>query len=235
MSFSLSSVRFEIKNETLKRHLIDIVCAQTARFIRVAEEFYAKSHRTEDDYRQFCEEIIEAAEQVLGSGNWGESLFLHNTLKPIKKIYETALFLKKKLDGDTKKHFALELPENKIKLYVSLYQSNGYDYKQWIAQLASLGSYMVSRPIYKNESDVIKAIQLKLSQVSEAYVVVVVDPSRIIYDESRPRKDRMGNTLVTLTPAIKKENIIEFVHQGKRYYYREQTQELLLKSDEIVR
>lgn len=59
MSFSLSSIRFELKNENLKlkRHLIESVDEQSAQFIQMAKAFYAKSRRTEDDYQQFCEAI----------------------------------------------------------------------------------------------------------------------------------------------------------------------------------
>lgn len=90
---------------------------------------------------------------MLYADNWDESLFLRDTLKPIRKIYyEEALVLREKLGGDesTKKLITLlELPENKVKLYVSLYQSNGHDYKQWEAQLTSLESYMIGQPVYK--------------------------------------------------------------------------------------
>ncbi|WP_251365856.1 type IVB secretion system protein IcmQ [Coxiella-like endosymbiont of Rhipicephalus sanguineus] len=50
-----------------------------------------------------------------------------------------------------------------------------------------------------------KIIRLKLSQLSEVYVVVAIDPTQIISEENRPRKDRMRIILVTLMPdGIKK-------------------------------
>ena len=59
MSFSFSSIRFELKNENLKlkRHLIESVDEQSAQFIQMEKTFYAKNRRTEDDYQQFFEAI----------------------------------------------------------------------------------------------------------------------------------------------------------------------------------
>ncbi|AIT64056.1 Dot/Icm secretion system protein IcmQ [Coxiella burnetii] len=234
-SFDLSNLRLNAKNEHLKQQLIECVDEQKAQFLQSAEVFYAKARRTEADYRHLCEAIIQATGQVLSAANWEESLFLRNTLKPIKKLYEEALALKEKLDGEQagQAFTTPALTENKVKLYVSLYQSNGHDLKQWALQLASLESYMVGRPIYQNEADAIQAIRQKLSQLSEACVVVAVDQSKIISQENRSRKDRLGNLLTTVMPnAIKSENIIEFIHQGKRYHYVNQARELILKTSE---
>ena len=132
---------------------------------------------------------------------------MRNTLKPIKKLYEEVLPLKEKLDGEQagQAFTTPALIENKVKLYVSLYQSNGHDLKQWALQLASLESCMVGRPIYQNEADAMQAICQKLSQLSEACVVLAVDQSKIISQENRLRKDRLGNLLTTVMPnAIKK-------------------------------
>lgn len=233
---NVTNIRFDAKNENLKRRLIECVETESVQFIELAEAFYAKGRRTKDDYRRLCDAIIEAAEHVLSADAWEASLFLRNTLKPIKEIYEEAVALKEKL-GTSENEQSFTTPSiagNKVKLYVSLYQSNGHDFKQWAAQLASLSSYMVGRPIYQNEAEVAQAIRLKLSQLSEAYVTVAVDPVKIISAENKPRKDRLGNTLISVLPnAIKSENIIEFVHQGKRYHYVNQTQELIIKSNEM--
>ena len=88
---------------------------------------------------------------------------------------------------------------------------------------------MIGRPIYEAEAEVIQAIRRKLSQLSEAYIVVSVDKSKIVGEEQwRPRKDRLGNKLISLLPgAVTDANILEFVHLGNRYCFRDQRLQLI--------
>lgn len=218
------SVHTDIKNEELKRRLIDCVDIEKDKFMEVAENFYRSSPRTEHGHLELCEAIINAVDHVMSAGQWDDSLFLRSTIKPLQAIRENALKLKDDLTGNLKIKQSAEpsVKEACVKLYVSLYQANGHDMKQWASQLSSLSSYMVGRPVYQNEEDVVKAVRLKSSQTSEGYVVVAIDKSKIISrDFSRPRKDRLGNMLVNLVPgSVNSENIIEFVHLGKRYYFQ---------------
>ena len=227
------TVRKDVKNEQLKQLLIQCVDEEKSKFIKMADDFYNVDRRSDKNYLDLCNAIIDAADGVLNAGDWETSLFLRNTIKPLKKIREQALKLRQELDGDAQ-HQNLVTPqvgENCIKLYVSLYQANGHDMKRWADQLSSLSSYMTGRPVYQNKQDVIKAIRLKLAQTSEAYVVVSVDKSKIIdNDYGKPRKDRLDSTLMNLVPgAISSDNIIEFVHQNKNYYFY--NQQFLLKTE----
>ena len=217
------AARTDIKNEALKRRLVDCVHAEKDKFITVAENFYRITRRSEQNYLELCDAIIAAVDQVMKEGPWEDSLFLRNTIKPLQSIREQALELQANLKKESSGHTAVgpAIKEECVKLYVSLYQANGHDMKQWAGQLSSLSSYMVGRPVYQDEDSMIKTLRLKQSQTSEAYVVVAVDKSKIISrDFSRPRKDRLGNLLVNLIPgSVDSENIIEFVHQDKHYYF----------------
>lgn len=217
------TVRHDLKNEELKRRLIECVNEQNDKFMSVAEGFNELDRREELHYLELCDAIIAAVDHVLAGGDWDDSLFLRNTIKPLKKIRDHAVELRQSFDtvNGVKKMVPPEAGENCVKLYVSLYQANGHDMKKWADQLSSLGRYMIGRPIYQKEHHVVQAVRKKLSQTSEAYVVAAVDQSKIISAEhSKLRTDKLGNELVTLAPdAISASNILEFVHQSKRYCY----------------
>ncbi len=217
------AARSSIKNEALKRKLIESVSEQKDKFLAVAEVFNALQRREEQDYLTLCNAIIDAVDQVLATGDWEDSQFIRNTIKPLKEIRDQALELRESFSdaGTYKKVAAPEVAENSVKLYVLLYQSVGHDMKKWVDQLSSLGSHMIGRPVYQREEDAVSVIRTKLSQTSEAYVVVAVDQSKIISQEyGKPRKDKLGNELISLLPgAVSAENILEFIHQGKRYHF----------------
>lgn len=217
------TVRKDLKYEELKRRLIECINQESGKFLLAAENFNELGRREEKDYLALCNAIIAAVDHVLEGGNWDESLFLRNTIKPLKEIRDHAIELRQHFDDveGVKNSVIPEAGENCVKLYVSLYQANGHDMKKWANQLSSLGSYMIGRPVYRKEEDVIQVVRKKLSQTSEAYVIVAVDKSKIISEEyAKPRKDKLGNELVNLVPdAIDDQNILEFVHQGKRYYF----------------
>lgn len=234
MTLQLSTANFDLKKEALKQRLIDCVGDEKKQFLQMADQFYQLKRRSEIDYRRLCEAIIASADHVLMADDWDSSLFLRNTLKSLKKIREQALQLREHLGGSAEaKYTPPTLSEGVVKLYISLYQSNGHDLKLWASQLASISSHMIGRPVYESEEEAIKAIRRKLSQTSEAYAVVSVDKSKIVgADQLRPRKDRLGNTLINLLPgAITDASILEFVHAGKRYYFCDQR--LVLLDNEV--
>lgn len=226
MTFTLaSSARIDLKNEELKRRLVECVDEEKRNFVQLAEKFYHLDRRSDIDYQQLCQSVIATIDQVLSADDWDSSLFLHNTLKPLHQLRDQAQQLLDAMSGEKALGYVEKpLAQNAVKLYISLYQANGHDLKQWAAQLASLASYMIGRPVYATEADVTQIIRAKVSQLSEAYVVVGVDREKIIADnQSRARKDRLGHVLITLLPhAVSSDQIVEFVHQGKRYSYRDQ-------------
>lgn len=225
MSLNFSfSVQKDIKNEQLKQLLLQCVDKEKDQFAQLANHFYNASHRSDDHYLDLCNAIISAVDGVLNASDWDASLFLRNTIKPLKKIRDHALELRQALGGGASlaaSQDTTSLAENCVKLYVSLYQAHGHDLKKWANQLNSIGSYMTGRPVYQNEAEVKKIIRAKYAQISEAYAVVAVDQSNIIVNEhATPRKDRFDSILVSLVPgAVVCDNILEFVHQGKRYYF----------------
>jgi intracellular multiplication protein IcmQ len=96
---------------------------------------------------------------------------------------------------------------------------NGNDLRQWENQLASILKIAQSRPIYSEEVKVMNVLRSNLDRLTDAYIKVIVD-KRDIIDSARIVKDRLGQELVTVSvTAIRPENVIEFVHQRKKYSF----------------
>ena len=224
MTSLTDTVRTDSKNAQLKRALIDCVNEETGKFVAIAEDFYSVHLRSDEHYSNLCQAIVDTVDQVLASGKWEESLFLRNTIKSLSEIREHAIELRQQVVGAAKaEEWATpEVSGDCVALYVSLYQANGHDLKQWAEQLSALSRYMVGRPVYRNEEDVMKVIRLRSSQISEAYVLVAVKEAKIISGGNvKPRKDRFENELMNLAPgAISSSSILEFVHQDKHYYFK---------------
>lgn len=211
-------------NDALKQHLLDSVKQQKANFMTIAKEFYQKGHRSREEYIQLTDAIIQAVDNVLNENSWDDSLFLRNTLKPLKEIREEAIRLKQEATMTVEEHkMSLRgLTEDEMFAYISIFQSDGQNLRKWELQLNSIRSHLLGRPVYENEDDVQKVMRQKVIQTSEAYIVVAIkkeDVQNFAYQASRV--DRLGNPLLTLKEsAVKPENIFEFIHQGKRFFFK---------------
>lgn len=231
LGFSKSGIS-SAKNDELKRHLLACVDAEKVDLSQVAEKFYAQ-HTTDtseqkaldiSEQKTFCQAVIDSVDRVLEAGDWDSSLFLRNTAKPLKKLREQAEQLLKQIDHTQAPEAAYRqkaLADDDVRLYISLFQANGGDLKQWALQLRSIRSHLLGRPVYENEEDVQKIVRQKTNRLSEAYVAVVVKKTAVLSEPFRaPRLDRNGNTLVTLKDgAVSVDNIVEFVHGGKQYQF----------------
>lgn len=175
--------------------------------------------------KQKCIEIIKQSlnsiERILQVSESEGSLFLRNTIKPIRSWYEQLLKLENVILKENKLVVVVPpIPENMIPVYISLFQAEGLNLAKWSMQVRSLAAYVQGRPIYSDQDQVLKLIRSKIDDSYDAYVVVAVKPEKII--NSASRLDKQGNQLLTLQDhAIESKNIIEFVHQGKHYCFIE--------------
>ncbi len=221
-SFDTQS-RTHIKDEALRQHLLESVNQEKTQLTEMAEAYYEQAPHNDETYLNYCKKIIAMIDNILAAGNWEDSLFLRNTVKPLKQIREQAIALQQQILGqhDTATHEHKKPGPNKKFVYISLYQSDGHNLKQWELQLKSIAQHMVARPAYQHEADVQKSIHQKIEQASEAYAVVVVDNSALNASRFQPpRHDRNGHLLLTLpSGSVSVENIIEFVHQGQHYHF----------------
>lgn len=211
-------------SDLLKQQLIDCVKQQKSDFMTIAKTFYQQSRRTPEDYIAFTDAIIGAVDAIVNEQDWDQSLFLRNALKPLKQLREEAIQLKNEATmnvGD--QQIALRpLEDDEMLVYISIFQSAGDNLRKWELQLSSIRSHLLGRPVYEQEENVEKVLRQKLVKTSEAYITVVVKKADIqSFAYQAERVDRLGNPLLTLkNSAVKPENIFEFVHQGKRYFFR---------------
>lgn len=202
-----------------KKNLLTAVQQEKSDLTQIADIFYQQTHRSNESYVNLCEAVIKAVDRIEASGDWQQSAFLKNTFDPLKKCRDQAQELYAQLTGKNLLQDSMKvLSANQTRCFISLYQSQGHDLKLWALQLMSIENHIVGRPIYRNEEDVQKVMRLKLSQTQEAYAVIAVENHKII-EQGKKRVDRIGNELVTLPAgSVKTENILEFVHLGRRYF-----------------
>lgn len=204
--------------ELSKTDLLACVQQEKIDFTQLADTFYQQTHRSSESYVSLCEAVIKAVDRIEASGDWQQSAFLKNSFDSLKKCREQAQTLYMQLTGKNLLQQDMKvLSANQTRCFISLYQSQGHDLKLWALQLMSIENHIVGRPIYRNEEDVQKVMRLKLSQTQEAYAVLAVENHKII-EQGKKRVDRIGNELLTLPAgSVKTENILEFVHVGRRY------------------
>lgn len=210
----------------LRKELSDKVAEEQQKFLALTKQFYDAPVRSEKQALKISEAIINAIDNVINAGDWEDSLFLKNTIKPLHRLKEEVIETRNTL---LKQQGMLEiqpyqLASDEIKVYISLYQADGHSLEKWEAQLASINSYMAGRPIYKNERDIKKTIRQKLLQTSEAYAVAVIKQSQVMdLGFAEVKMDRYGHELVTLeNGVVNASNIIEFVHSDNVYHYQNQ-------------
>lgn len=212
------------QSDELKRRLIESVQAQQGNFLQQAEAFYTQDIRTRESHLEFAEAIVKAVDEILAEENWDASLFVRNCLRPLKEIREEAAMIIKTQRAKThfKRPSFVSGHQKTVyeKVYIALFQSQGYELKQWELQLRSIQSHLVGRPVYCKEEEVQAAIRLKNAPDQEAYIEVDVDEKKIQRDLSR--KDHYGHALVGLAQdAVNPHHIRSFVHAGKRYDFQD--------------
>lgn len=219
MSFDATS-RKKASDEENKQRLVESIEAENKQLKKLLDGFYAKTHRTEENYAAVNQSILEAINKLLAAGDWESSLFLRNAAKPLKQARDEILKLQQKIKGaENIKYKQPTITDDMQLVYVSLYQNEGQDLSRWEKQLRALSSYMQGRPIYTTEEAVIHAIRAKLMPGSEAYIKAAIKKSAIL-NPFKPMKDRLDQPLLTLAEgAVKPENILEFVHMGKHYNF----------------
>ncbi|GEM_PF-1730660 len=220
----VSNIKTDLAEYQTRQQLLGQLNAEKQQIISAIEKFYSQQHvGSEANALQALEEIISAFDRVVIAGNWEDSSFLRNTLKPLKRMREEAHQLREDLLGNNQvviSHIP-QLKPGMIKVYIAIFQHKAHNSKDWESQLRSLPQYILGRPIYREESAAIQVLRSKLVQTSDAYVCVGIPENSIQTNEFHPsQQDKQGNTLLQLMPgAVRSENILEFVYQEKRYYF----------------
>ena len=209
----------EFNSQELKKKLLECLDQEAKHFSEAARAYFAKGVLSDEDKVGLLNAIITTVDHVIDAEEWDSSLFLRNTLKPLKAIREQAQAELSRYGEQTQERKTLRdipIADNEVEVYISLFQSDGYNTGKWAMQLRSLNRYIVGRPVYANEKDVQDRIRLRGTQ-NEAYVAVVVKKSDI-QSGAANLKDQYDHPLVTLKEvALNGGRIVAFLHQGIRY------------------
>lgn len=214
----------DFKSQELRKKLLDCLNRENTQFSAIANQLIEKGHHSDADKIQLLQAIIETVDRVLAAGDWESSLFLKNTAKPLKAIKaEAETELADRQGRTTQKHIKIApLSEDEQEVYVSLFQSDGYNKGKWAVQLRALSRYVVGRPIYQHEADIQKRIRLRAASENEAYVIVAVKKKDVLSDpfQTNVLKDQYDHPLVQLKEtAVQNGRIISFVHNKVRYHF----------------
>ncbi len=216
-----ATTRVKSADEDNKRKLLESFESENQQLKVLLDQFYTQPNRTEQNYAEINEAILKAIDKLLGAGDWEGSLFLRNAAKPLKQARDEIVKLQQKMGAvtDNIRYEQPEITDDMQVVFVSIYQSGGYDLAQWEKQLASLANYTQGRPVYVSEDEVNRAIRAKLVPNAEAYIKVAIKKSRILTG-LKPAYDRLHQPLLTLAEgAVIPRNILEFVHVGKHYLF----------------
>jgi len=211
--------------DELKQQLLSYLKSENESLSSIAQSFFEKSHVTELDKKALLQAIIQSTTHIIESGDWESSLFLRNQIKKIRDIQAEAQEALSQLEKTTLSNImqmpSLEKDERDV--YVSLFQSDGYNFSGWEVQLRSLNRYLVGRPVYANESDIQKRMRLRGSLANEAYVILAVKKNEIKTEFlSNQMKDQFGQPLLQITDAgIARCRIRAFVHMAQPYFFHE--------------
>lgn len=213
----------DFKNQDLKKKLLDCLDREARQFSDMARVYFEKETLSAEDKAGLLSAVIVTVDHVVEAGDWNSSLFLRNTIKPLLAIKAEAVTELDQLQLKAHEQVFNRQPlnEQEVEVYISLFQSDGYNINKWAMQLRSLNRYVVGRPIYKNEADVEKRIRLRNVAGNEAYVAVVIRKTDLQADTfATPMKDQFDHPLLLLKEtALKNGRIHAFVHQGIRYHF----------------
>lgn len=167
--------------------------------------------------------LIEILDGLLKGGDWESSLFLRTMRKRIQDIIDETSGIVAAGQEDFSNtintdKFAQLLPQGYMRIYILLYQTEGSKLANWQYALKALLGYNVSRPTYKDESHVQELIRSKNDVDRYGYAVINIKESDTYPQEQAP-KDVFGHEMLVLKEnAIKRENIVGFVHAARRRY-----------------
>lgn len=221
---TLSALQSDFKGQELKRKLLECLDKEAREFSAAVRAYFSKGVLSKEDKAGLLTAIITAITHVMEGGDWSSSLFLKNTLKPLAAIKAEAQAELDKLEAKAEgAKYQVEPPaEGEAEVYISLFQSEGYNINKWAMQLRSLERYIVGRPIYQNVTDIEKRMRLRAAAGSEAYVAVIIKKADILAPDpfAPPVKDQYGHALLTLKEiALRNGRIVAFFHQGVRYHF----------------
>lgn len=178
----------------------------------------------------FNKRLIEILDEIIEKGHWEDTLFLQVTGKKLREFRER---LKNELELPSAvqslesthphAHLSKQQTAQNHRVFILLYCSEGNNLKQWENVINSLESHSMTRPIYKNETDIQTVIRNKSNKQNDAYIALNISENDISpHFTTKISVDRYGNELIVLREgAIKLENIAHFMHISGYYIFQD--------------
>jgi intracellular multiplication protein IcmQ len=178
----------------------------------------------------FNKKLISILDNVIEKGHWEDTLFLQATGKKLREFRER---LKSELNLSSEESRPSSSPHHRyikekktnqtsLLVFILIYCAEGTNLRQWETVINSLATHSMTRPIYKNESDVQTVIRGKANKQNDAYVALSITENDISPPFSaKIPVDRYGNELVVLKEGVVHQNNIEyFMHTSGRYIFQ---------------
>jgi len=178
-----------------------------------------------DDEIKSALDILKALDGAIDKGPWEHNLFfkgIGKKLRDARDKFKEELGLDELTADLLTQNHSKQIDNQTTEVYISLYQAEGSSISKWTTVVNSLAGYNLTRPVYRNETDIQAAIRSKEQQQNDAYVAVRVRNIDIMKPalDMQPT-DKLGHELLILREgAVHLENISRFVHKTGQYQFR---------------
>ena len=215
-----------------RESLLEQFHKKNAQLVKAIDRFYAGSPSSQARM-VLCEEVMSLCRELIEAGDWSSSPFLTKVIRPVEEMFGRMENIQKELssrmDNSVLAHSPAP-PTGKTSLFISIYQTQGRDIKQWELLLRSLSTFYLGRPVYDDIEKAQAWVRSKNDPSTEAFVEVWVNNSTILEAPTYQRCDKLGQKLVNLSQsALKTEDIVRFYHLNKCYDFKENI--LIIKND----
>ncbi|MDF3055213.1 MAG: IcmQ protein [Gammaproteobacteria bacterium] len=170
------------------------------------------------------DKLLAAIDKVIQEGHWDQGLFSKNILKRLQSLRQRIVdSLESEQDASASSQSFPKIPSHKEghrRMYVAIYQAEGERMDRWLYLVKNLTNFSMSRPVYGEEEHVQELMRAKRGR-NDAYIVLWVNERDILPPLGGILPfDRFGHELYSLRASgVKLENVIEFVHDGRRYFF----------------
>src|SRR3989338_5803902 len=121
------------KDQLMRERMLEAVKNEKNAFKKVLDEFYSKTQRDDTSYYEANLKVIETIDHILAAGDWEDSLFLRNTVRPLRELRAQAVALKEQLEAEqqVKEGQKSALQPGQRLVYISVYQAGSGQLIQW--------------------------------------------------------------------------------------------------------
>lgn len=179
------------------------------------------------DNQEIKQKLLQTLDKVIQEGHWEGGLFTQNILKRLQALRQRVVDYmgNESISASESIETHIEIPEHKAgyrRLYVAVYQADGERLDRWFHLIKNLADFCASRPVYAVEAHVQELMRARRGR-NYAYIVLWVKEADMLAPlGGQYPLDKFEHELYAMKPSgVKLENLIEFVHDGRRYVLKE--------------